>query len=222
MKPTRIVLPVILVLLVMSGCASIDAYTKVLHSEKGSFLGESKVAVFPAFARSGVGYAKRKLETILTYHLLNNAKKLGWKMTFPDRVKQAILDVKADDLYLVIYHKYNALSHFAKQDLTAIGKKLDVNRILIPEMIQESEKSGPYWLYKQGGQYNLGTLYSDYYIRLVLHIYDVEKGKFVSSVQAIGKVKKPPFVKDRREETLGKAYSIAIEEILAVLIGKKK
>ena len=205
----------------LSGCASIDAYTKVLHKEREPILGAFKVAVFPAFSRSGVRYAKRKLETILRYHLLVNEKQLGWKMTFPDDVKQAILDAKVDDLYLVIYHKYNALSHFSAQDLTVIGKKHGVAKLFIPEMVQESEKSGPYWVYKQGGRYNLTTLYSDYYIRLLVHVFDVDKGKFVARIRSIGKVKNPPFAKDNREETLGKAYSIAIEKILLAMLGKK-
>ena len=207
----------------LSGCASVKTYSQVLYKDKGFTRGKGlKVAVFPAFARSGVRYAKRKVETILKYYLLDNKKKLGWKMMYPDKVKQKILNVGADDLYLVIYHKYNALSHFVTRDLKAIGNKISSDRILIPEMVQESIKSGPYWISRQGSNLSLTKLYDDFYVRLVLHVFDVKKGKFIYRIRSVGKVKKAFFSKNNTEENLGKGYAAAIETMVDSVIKKKR
>lgn len=217
------VLAAVLLLVVLSGCGTVQTNSKIILQENGMALpGAGRVAVFPAFSRSGVQYAHRKLETILQYHLLLNEKKLGWQMVFPDDVKKAILDAKADDLYLVVYHKYNALSHFAAEDLAALGSKLKVGRILIPEMVQESVKSGPYWISGRGSSLQLSRLYDDYYVRLVLHVFDVGQKKTIYQIRTVGRVTKALFQKDNSEESLGKAYSGAIEDMLVRMLEKKK
>jgi hypothetical protein len=217
------VMGALLLLLLLPACGTVQTNSKVILRDSGVVLsGQGRVAVFPAFARSGVQYAKRKVETILRYHLLLNEKKLGWQMVFPDDVKKAILDAKADDLYLVVYHKYNALSHFAAEDLAALGGKLKVGRILIPEMVQESVKSGPYWISGQGSNLQLSKLYDDYYVRLVLHVFDVGQKKVVYRIRTVGRVTKAMFQKDNSEESLGRAYSGAIEDMLVRMLEKKK
>lgn len=224
MKSMQYLLTGVLVIVnLLTGCSSITTHSKVIYKNDAFILkANGNVAVFPAFARSGVHYAKRKAETILKYHLLMNKRNLGWKMIYPDQVKQKILNNQADDLYLVIYHKYNALSHFVARDLAAIGKKINCTRLIIPEMIQESVKSGPYWISHYGPSWTLSKLYDDYYVRLVLHIFDVDKGRFVYRIQAVGKVRKGRFRKENIEEDLGNGYSAAIKKMLQILCAGKK